>query len=66
MGGRIAGLRLTNEWTQQRLAERSGVSERLIREMEKGRKSNPTLSTLRGLADAFGCTIDFIAGRSAE
>lgn len=66
MAGRLVGLRRSREWSQRESAERSKVSEKLIREMERGRRTNPTLATLAALADAYECSIDFIAGRETS
>lgn len=60
-------LRLAQHITQERLAERSGLSYKFIGEIERG-TGNPTLETLRRLALALGVEIPqfFLAhGRSA-
>src|SRR3954454_9022219 len=41
-------------WTQEELAERSGVTVRTIGKIESGRITAPRPSTLRLLADALG------------
>jgi tetratricopeptide (TPR) repeat protein/transcriptional regulator with XRE-family HTH domain len=44
--------RIAASLTQEELAERSGLSVRAIRDMERGRTTNPRLSTLRHIARA--------------
>ena len=44
--------RLRKGWTQQRLAQRSGIPQSMISLIERGRKLNITLSTLTKLAHA--------------
>ncbi|MHA6764238.1 helix-turn-helix domain-containing protein [Streptacidiphilus sp. PAMC 29251] len=51
LGALLRGFRLRAEWTQQSLAERSGVSVHAISTLEAGRRL-PRLSSLRRLADA--------------
>ncbi|MFJ8477704.1 helix-turn-helix domain-containing protein [Kitasatospora sp. NPDC094011] len=48
--------RLRAGLTQEELAERSGLSSRAIRDLERGRVRRPRLSTVRLLAEAMGLT----------
>jgi transcriptional regulator with XRE-family HTH domain len=50
----IAELRERRGWTQEQLAERSGLSVRTIRNLELGRIQNPRQSSIDLLADALG------------
>lgn len=52
--GRIAALREQCGWTQEELAERSGLSVRTIRNLELGRVQNPRRSSIDLLANALG------------
>ncbi len=54
---KIRVLRETAEWTQAELAERIGVSEKVVSKWECG-ETKPSADVLPALADAFGCTID--------
>ena len=45
--------------TQEELAAKVGVSTRAIQSYESGQRQ-PTLDTLRKMAEFFGCTIDEI------
>lgn len=51
---RIAALRERRGWTQEELAERSGLSVRTIRNLELGRIQNPRRSSIDLLVDALG------------
>jgi transcriptional regulator with XRE-family HTH domain len=51
---RIASLRLQRGWTQEELAEHSGLSVRTIRNLELGRVRNPRRSSVDLLASALG------------
>jgi transcriptional regulator with XRE-family HTH domain len=51
---RIVALRGQHGWTQEQLAERSGLSVRTIRNLELGRVRNPRRSSLDMLADVLG------------
>ena len=53
---RIKQLRLERAWSQEQLAEISGVSSRTIQRIEQGDASS--LETLKALAAAFGLTPD--------
>lgn len=50
--------RLDAELTQERLAEKSGVSIRTIRGIETGKRPNPQVTSIRQLADALALTGD--------
>lgn len=43
-------------WTQERLAQESGLSRNYIADIESGRSANPSRAALRGLARALGVT----------
>jgi transcriptional regulator with XRE-family HTH domain len=52
----LTRLRAEQGWTQQRLADESGVNKATINQIEKGRRS-PNVETLEKLADALGVGI---------
>ncbi len=52
-------------WTQQKLAEKTGLSFNTITKIEQGIGDSPTLKTLVKLADAFGVGLDDLTGRKA-
>lgn len=54
---KIRALRENADWTQAELAERVGVSEKVVSKWECG-ETKPSAEVLPALADAFGCTID--------
>ena len=53
IGGRVRDRRLERGWTLDQLAERSGVSRRMVVNVEQG-ASNPSIATLLRLSDALG------------
>lgn len=53
IGGRVRAGRLARGWTLDRMAERSGVSRRMLVKVEQG-GTNPSVGTLLLLGDALG------------
>jgi len=60
---RIKQLRKKAGWSQQRLAEKSGLSYTVITKIEQGVAKRPSIQTMVKLADAFRVTIDELIGR---
>jgi len=60
---RLKELRKKNGWSQQKLAEKTGLSFNAITKIEQGLAKHPTLRTLVKLADAFGVSLDGLVGR---
>jgi len=50
-------------WSQQKLAEKSGLSYNAITKLEQGSVKQPTVQTIRKIADAFHISIDKLIGR---
>lgn len=63
-GAELTRLRLDQGWSQQKLADALGYTERYIGQLERGIKS-PTLRTLADIAEAFSTKPSAIL-RSAE
>lgn len=55
---KLKEIRNEKGYTQQKLAEISGVSLNNIARLETGDLKNPTVSTVTKLAHALGCTIE--------
>jgi transcriptional regulator with XRE-family HTH domain len=53
IGSRVRDRRVERGWTLDQLAERSGVSRRMVINVEQG-ASNPSIATLLRLSDALG------------
>jgi transcriptional regulator with XRE-family HTH domain len=53
LGAVITQLRVEKQWSQRRLAERSGYEASSISRIERG-KANPTMALLIVMADVFG------------
>lgn len=51
--------------TQKDLAEKLNTSEGTVRDWEKGRRTMPSNKLLE-MSAIFGCTTDYILGRSSE
>ena len=63
IGKKIKEYRKNKEWTQQKLAEKSGLSFNTITRIEQGIGNSPTLKTLVKLADALEVGLDELVGR---
>ena len=59
---RLKELRKQHDWTQQKLAEKAGLSFNAITKIEQGVAEHPTLKTLLKLANAFGVGLDELVG----
>ena len=59
----IKELRKQRGWSQQKLAEKTGLSFNAITKIEQGLAKSPTLNTLVKLSDAFGVSLDTLVGR---
>jgi transcriptional regulator with XRE-family HTH domain len=57
-------LRSDKGWTQEKLAENSGVTYTTIIKLEQGVVDNPTLKTLEKLANVFDTGIDNLVKKS--
>ena len=53
VGDNCARLRRERNWTQEYLAERSGLSQQYLSDLERG-KRNPTIVTIHEIAQALG------------
>jgi len=60
---RIKDLRRKTGWSQQKLAERAGLSYNAITKIEQGAAQKPTIQTMIKIADAFGISLDELVGR---
>jgi len=56
-------LRKKHKWSQQKLAEKAGLSFNVVTKIEQGRAKKPSIETIIKLADAFGITLDELVGR---
>lgn len=61
---RLKELRKQKSWSQQKLAEKTGLSFNAVTKIEQGLAKHPTLKTLLKLADAFNISIDKLVGRN--
>lgn len=60
---RLRAARAKAELSQPQLAEKASMSVGVLRGLEQGRRTNPSLSTLTALATALGITITELTGR---
>src|ERR1700690_1112340 len=58
---RFAEARRKRGWTQKKLAEKTGIDQSEISNLESG-QANPTYKTLQTVASALGGKIDFVVG----
>ena len=63
---RLKELRKKSGWSQQKLAEKAGLSYNTITKIEQGAATKPTIQTMIKIADAFQISIDELIGRSKK
>jgi len=63
---RLKELRREKGWSQQKLAEKTGLSFNAVTKIEQRLAKYPTLKTLLKLADAFGVSLDELVGRNKK
>ncbi len=61
---RLKELRKKSGWSQQKLAEKAGLSYNTITKLEQGAATMPTIQTMIKIADAFGISLDELVGRN--
>ena len=61
----IRGERSRLDLTQEQLAEKLGVAESTIRRWEEG-LTKPSPHLLMEMSDLFGCSIDYLLGRTDD
>jgi len=66
LGKRVKEYRRRKGLTQQKLAEKTGLSFNTITKIEQGIGDSPTLKTLVKLVDALEVSIDELVGRSKK
>jgi transcriptional regulator with XRE-family HTH domain len=62
LGKRLRRLRTLRGWSQRELAERAGVRQALISQLESGKQQDTTSANVRRLALALSCTVDYLTG----
>jgi transcriptional regulator with XRE-family HTH domain len=60
---KLKQLRKKSGWSQQKLAEKAGLSYNVITKIEQGAAKNPNIQTMIKLANAFEISLDELAGR---
>lgn len=65
VGGNIRRIRENKGMTQAYLAERAGISQAMLCQIERGTR-NPSLQVGREIADAVGCTLDDLLADQAS
>ena len=60
---RIKDSRKKAGWSQQKLAEKAGLSYNAITKIEQGAAKKPTIQTIIKIADAFEISLDELVGR---
>ena len=60
---RLKQLRKKAGWSQQKLAEKAGLSYNVITKIEQGAAKNPNIQTMIKLANAFQISLDDLIGR---
>jgi transcriptional regulator with XRE-family HTH domain len=60
---KVKSLRKSAGWSQQKLAQYSGLSYNMITKIEQGQARYPSIQTVIKIADAFGMSIDDLVDR---
>mgnify|MGYP001577460194 CR=1 FL=1 len=60
---KLKDLRKKVGWSQQKLAEKAGLSYNVITKIEQGAAKNPNIQTIIKLANAFKISLDELVGR---
>lgn len=63
---KLAKLKTENQLTTDALSERSGVPKGTINKLLNGETRNPTAQTLKRLADALGCELEYLCGKPED
>jgi len=61
---RLKELRKKSGWSQQKLAEKAGLSYNTITKIEQGAATKPIIQTMIKIADAFKISLDELIGRN--
>ena len=56
-GEHIKAIRIALGWNKAELAQKAGVSQSVIRDIEAGKKTNPSIKTLWKLSHAMGMSL---------
>jgi transcriptional regulator with XRE-family HTH domain len=62
LGSRVKALRKSRGLTLGTVADRAGLAKSYVWELERGKNTNPSISTLMALARAFGSSLDELVG----
>jgi len=63
---KLTKLKTENGLTTDALSERSGVPKGTINKLLNGETRNPTAQTLKRLADALGCELEYLCGKPSD
>jgi transcriptional regulator with XRE-family HTH domain len=63
IGEIIQELRKKKDMTQEELAQKSGVSYTTLIKIERGSVQNPTVKTIKRIADALDASVDLLLGK---
>jgi transcriptional regulator with XRE-family HTH domain len=60
---KVKALRKSAGWSQQKLAQYSGLSYNMITKIEQGQAKHPSIQTVIKIADAFSMSLDELVDR---
>ncbi len=64
--GKLKELRKKKNFSQSRLAELSGTTDRYIQFLEKGKKTNPSAIILYRVRRVLGCAVEYVMDSGTE
>ncbi len=60
----IKELRKKHKISQEELAKKAGITYSTLIKIESGANDNPTIKTMKKIADALDVSLDYLVGRS--
>ncbi len=66
IGKRVRERRAALKWTQQELADTTGIGRSYIASIETGQQANITVATINKLAVALNCTPQYLTGDTPD
>lgn len=66
LGAKLTELRIDKNQSLQQTADAIGVSKAHIYQLEKGKTSNPSLTSIQKLADHYGVSMTYLIGEDID
>jgi transcriptional regulator with XRE-family HTH domain len=63
---RISTQLSSHNWSLKILSDKSGVPYETIKKIANGKTANPSLKSILKISAAFGCSMDYLAGKETQ